>query len=64
MPKYYVACRWDMAGEFEVEADSLKEAIAKVESEEGEYKGLPEGEYVDDSFTVVPEDSREIEDSP
>lgn len=44
--KFVVACSWAMSAE--VEAETLEEAIGKVESE----PALPTGEYVADSFEV------------
>lgn len=35
MPNYTVYCTWEMGVFLEVEADSLKEAIQKVQSDEG-----------------------------
>jgi hypothetical protein len=53
MKKFIVSCTWEMVGEFAVEADSLEEAIQKVEDGEKPFNGLPnDDEYVDDSFRV------------
>lgn len=53
MPKFTVTCEWRMCGTFEVEAPSALEARLIVENGEGAYKGLPDGEYMDDSFSVT-----------
>jgi hypothetical protein len=63
MKKFIVACYWQEYGEFEVEANSLNEAIALVEEgKEGSgYSGLPrDPEYVDGSFEVNVEVTQEL----
>lgn len=50
--KFPVAITWSMSGTFDVEADSLEEAIAKVEEGKPPYDGLPDGEYIDDSMRI------------
>lgn len=61
--KFVIACDWQMAGEFTVEANSLEEAIEKVNASEPPYDGLPEdGEYVDDSFNVNTDCCRVLEE--
>ena len=50
MAKFRVAVEWSMYGEVEVDADTLQEAIEKVEDDLD--MPLPEGEYIDDSFVV------------
>lgn len=52
MKKFRVCCFWHECGEFIVEANSLKEAIDKVDNGDEPYDGLPEGEYIDDSFSI------------
>lgn len=50
MPKKYrIPVSWQMYGYVEVVADSLEDAIEEAESPE---TTLPEGSYVDSSFTV------------
>ena len=48
MPKYKIPVSWVMTDEIDVEANSLEEAIQKVE----ESNELPDGEYLDSSFEV------------
>ena len=48
MPKYKIPVTCEMYGTYEVEADSLQEAIDKYESEGATWK-LPELDYVDSS---------------
>jgi len=58
---FIVACSWTECGEFKVEAETLEDAIAKVEAGEKPYDGLPpNSEYVDDSFEVNKEVSEEL----
>jgi hypothetical protein len=55
MTTFRIACAWSMYGEFEVEANTLEEAIAKVEDSLPPYNALPPAdsqEYVDDSFRI------------
>lgn len=53
MPKFTIAVTWEMAGEFEVEADTLEQAIEMVEDDDDTYAvDKADGEYVDDSFKV------------
>jgi hypothetical protein len=60
--KFKIPATWQECGEIEVEANSLKEAIAKVE--ENENNDFPisafDGEYVDDSFSVDTQLAAEI----
>lgn len=44
---YRIPCNWTMYGVMEVEATSLDEAIEKAYD-----SGLPEGDYLTDSFDV------------
>ena len=46
--KYKIPVYWTMASTMHVEADSLKEAVSKAI----DIMPLPEGDYVDGSFTV------------
>ena len=60
MRKYIIDCSWQMYGNVEVEANSLEEAIEKVETET-ELSNI-NAEYLSDSFqidtaAVVHEDS-------
>lgn len=65
MKKFTVACYWQLYGEFQVEADTLEEAIAKVnDGTEAPYNALPtDPEYVDGSFEVNEEVSEELNKS-
>lgn len=57
MPVFKVACYWTMYGEFDVEADTIDQAIALVEA----YNGVPTyDEYVDGSFEVNAEVTKEL----
>lgn len=59
MPKFKIACEWTMIDEFDVEADTLEEAILKVE--ENENNAFPlKGEYLDDSFQINREVTAEL----
>ena len=62
MPKFKVAVQWTEIGEFEVEANSLDEAIAKVEENENDEYPTSKagGEYVDDSFEVNMDVTQEL----
>lgn len=51
MKNYKIAVTWEVCGEIKMKANSLKEAIAKAETESDEIK-LPEASYVDGSFRV------------
>lgn len=50
MKKWKVPVTWEMAGFVEIEAPTLEKAIETVKSDP--HIELPEGEYVDSSFTV------------
>lgn len=54
MPTFKVPVIWSLVGEFEVEANSLDEAIEKVENNENDAYPLDKahGEYIDDSLIV------------
>ena len=49
MTVYKLPCSWEMVGNMEVEAGTLKEAIAMAEDSK---TPLPDGECVDCSFEV------------
>lgn len=54
MPKFEIPCTWMMSGAYHVEAETLEDAIAKVETE-----NLPlptERQYVSDSLRLDPID--------
>lgn len=57
MNKYKVAVEWMMFSFLEVEAASMEEAISIVENEDG---SLPDGDYLDDSFQVNTQITKEI----
>mgnify|MGYP006865009045 CR=1 FL=1 len=59
LPKkvFRLACAWQMYGTLEIEGDSLEDAIKKAH---GSNVGLPQGEYLDDSFEVDLDASEEI----
>ena len=55
---------WEMSGFVEVETNTLAEAIAMVEWDMGETIPLPDdGNYVEDSWKVIPDDPEEIRES-
>ena len=61
MATFKVACVWTMVGTFEVEAESLGEAITKVKNGDEPYDGITENEEcLSDSFQVDEEQSREL----
>ena len=61
METFKVACYWTMVGTFDVEADSLEEALKKVKAGDPPYDGLPPtDELLSDSFVVDEEQSREL----
>ena len=63
MAKFVVVCRWEEIGEFEVEADSLEQAIEKVYEDDEKYcVGNADGEYIDDSFKIHKGECSEIKD--
>ncbi len=49
MPKFTVRVKWEMVSYEEVEAGSREEAIEKLQNMDG----LPDGDYLDDSFVVT-----------
>ena len=55
-----LAVTWEMAGYVEVEADSVEEAMEKI-NKESDYMRLPNGDYVDGSFRLSTEDVDEME---
>ena len=57
MKKFRVYCEWTMTGEYEIEAETLGEAMELAEEE----TDLPKApEYVDGSFEVRPEVTMEL----
>ena len=53
MPKFIVYARWQMSDYFEVEAETMDEAIEKVyANDDDKYCVDDRGEYVDDSFEI------------
>lgn len=56
MNKYKVAVEWMMCAFIEVDAASMEQAIEIVEGEES---ALPDGSYLDDSFVVNLEITRQ-----
>lgn len=55
-----VAVTWQMAGYVDIPADTMEEAIEKFRNE-SDYIPLPEGEYVDGSFSLTSDDVDEME---
>ena len=51
MPLFNIGCTWKVAHDFVVEADTLEQAIEKVEDGDGDFS-LKGGDYIDDSFQV------------
>lgn len=49
MPKYCLEVSWTMIANMTIEANSKEEAINKAKNEK---TGLPDGDYLEDSFTV------------
>ena len=49
MKKWIIPVIWEMAGKIEIEANTLSEAMDRVF--DGDV-GLPEGDYVEDSFNL------------
>lgn len=47
MKKFIIPVVWTMYGKYEIEATSLEEAISKAEN-----MPLPDGEYLQDSFSI------------
>jgi len=57
MKPFKVCCSWTMTGEYEIEAETLGEAMELAEEE----TDLPKDpEYVDGSFEVRPEVTMEL----
>ncbi len=62
MPTFKIACSWEVCGEFEVEAETLEQAlewsnVVKLEDE----TSLPiDSEYIDSSFRIDKEMSKTI----
>ena len=55
-----LAVTWEMAGYVEVEADSVEEAMEKI-NKESDYMRLPNGDYVDGSFRLITDSVEEME---
>ena len=51
MKTYKVACTWEVCGEAEIKANSLKEALDIAEADLDSVP-LPEANYIDGSFTI------------
>jgi hypothetical protein len=62
MRKYKIAVTWAVCGEAEVEANTLEEAIRKVEENENDEFPIAmfDGEYVDDSFEINQQCTKEL----
>ena len=58
MANFKVAVSWSLFGEMNIEAETLEDAI-KIAEEDTEIP-LPDGEYIDGSFMVDPEMSKEL----
>jgi len=58
MAKFAVAVSWSVFGEMNIEAKTLEEAIQIAREDDS--ISLPEGEYMDGSFVVDPEMSKEL----
>jgi len=56
MKTYKIAATWEVCGEIEVEANSLKKALDKAEKDDE--ISLPEANYVDGSFRIDREMSK------
>ena len=57
MKIYKVSVQWTMVAEVKVQANSLEEAMQKVNVVS---IGLPEGWYLDNSFVVDEEDTKRL----
>lgn len=53
MPKYIITAEWTMCDEYEVEAESIAEAIRQVEEDDRDHSIWQDPKYVDGSFVVV-----------
>lgn len=61
--KFKVPVEWTMIGEYEVDAESLQEAIEKVNAGEHPFDELPDGDYLDDSLVVNKELAVDMEEN-
>lgn len=52
MPKYTLPVTWQMISDVDVVADSLEDAISKLEEKVVNQEDLPKGKYVKHSFEV------------
>lgn len=53
MPKFKIPVVWEMCDEFEVEAETIEDAIVEVQDNvDDKYNIEGMGEYIDDSFSV------------
>lgn len=59
MKKQKVAVSWEMCGFIYVEANTLKEAIQKVEEDPDSFALPTESYYIDESFQVDTEDDED-----
>jgi hypothetical protein len=50
MPKFRIAVEWEVCGIIEVEADSIDDAIEKVQ--DPDFPLPTDSDYIDDSFTI------------
>lgn len=62
MRKFRIGCVWQMYGHIEVEAETEEEAIKKACAVADECPLPDDGEYLDDSFNVDPENVEEADD--
>lgn len=52
MPKFKIACSWEVCGEFEIEADNMNQAL-KQAAETKDIIDLPKDrEYINGSFQI------------
>jgi len=56
MKTYKISCTWEVFGELEIEASTLKAALKKAKADDD--ISLPEGSYVDGSFRIDEEMSK------
>ncbi len=58
MRYFRIPCHWQMTGVYEIQAESLEEAIIIAEEE-----FLPKNDsYIEDSFEIEHEDIQEVDD--
>lgn len=60
MKKQRVAVTWQMCGYIEVEADSLEEAMDKVNDDPDDYELPYDSDYVDGSFELSTNNVKEM----